>query len=79
MLSLDLVGGGAHGSSHPAFTFTTCTYLLLSSRIQHACRWLEDPDAPETAAWVTSQNELTQRILAQCEGRQQFKDLFTKL
>lgn len=42
-------------------------------------RWLEDPDSPETAAWVDAQNRLTAGVLAQCGTRANFKDLFTKL
>ena len=40
-------------------------------------RWLEDPDSPETQAFVEAQNKLTAGVLEQCEARGAFKDLFT--
>ena len=42
-------------------------------------RWLEDPDAPETAAFVAAQNALTEGVLAGCESRVAFRALFTRL
>ncbi|KAF8058088.1 Prep [Scenedesmus sp. PABB004] len=40
-------------------------------------RWLEDPDAPETQAFVEAQNKVTAKVLAQCDTRDKFKELFT--
>ncbi|KAL4854888.1 Prolyl endopeptidase [Chlorella vulgaris] len=42
-------------------------------------RWLEDPDSPETQAFVAAQNKLTSSVLEQCEAREPFKELFTEL
>lgn len=42
-------------------------------------RWLEDPDSAETQAFVARQNELTAGVLAQCESRAAFKELFTQV
>uniref|UniRef100_A0A7R9W150 Prolyl endopeptidase n=1 Tax=Chlamydomonas euryale TaxID=1486919 RepID=A0A7R9W150_9CHLO len=42
-------------------------------------RWLENPDAEETQAFVAAQNKLTQSVLKQCDTREKFKALFTKL
>jgi hypothetical protein len=42
-------------------------------------RWLEDPDAPETQAFVEAQNKLTAEVLAECDTRDRFKQLFTDL
>ena len=36
-------------------------------------RWLEDPDAPETEAWVRAQNEITERYLAGLDERGWFQ------
>ena len=35
-------------------------------------RWLEDPDAPETVAWVAAQNEVTEDYLAGLPDREWF-------
>ncbi|HZA05378.1 MAG TPA: prolyl oligopeptidase family serine peptidase [Propionibacteriaceae bacterium] len=35
-------------------------------------RWLEDPDAPETVAWVAAQNEVTESYLAALPDREWF-------
>eukprot|EP00887_Chlorella_sp_A99_P006225 scaffold3.g6225.t1 len=41
--------------------------------------WLEDPDAPETAAWVDEQNAVTKQLLDQCPARGQLRALITRL
>lgn len=40
-------------------------------------RWLEDPDAPETAAFVDAQNELTHAYLGQSTVKDAFKHKMT--
>jgi prolyl oligopeptidase len=42
-------------------------------------RWLEDPDAPETTAWVTAENEVTFGYLAQIPFREELRERLTKL
>jgi prolyl oligopeptidase len=42
-------------------------------------RWLEDPDSPETQAWVAAQNELTFSYLSQIPARDRIKDRLTQL
>ncbi|MBK8900810.1 MAG: S9 family peptidase [Anaerolineaceae bacterium] len=42
-------------------------------------RWLENPDDPDTLAWVEAQNELTQNIMAELPVHQQFKERLTTL
>ncbi|KAH9276891.1 hypothetical protein BASA83_000403 [Batrachochytrium salamandrivorans] len=42
-------------------------------------RWLEDPDAAETAAFVDGQNSVTQTFLSGCSYRSAFKDRLTTL
>lgn len=42
-------------------------------------RWLEDPDSDETKAFVDAQNVVTNAVLAQCDTRDAFKNLMTRL
>src|SRR5260370_31917512 len=42
-------------------------------------RWLEDPDAPETRAWIDAENQLTERYLAAIPARQRIRDRLTAL
>src|SRR5215475_11329980 len=44
-------------------------------------RWLENTNAPETAAWIAAENELTQSVLAGVgeAERAAFTELLTKL
>ena len=42
-------------------------------------RWLEDAESPETKAWVSAQNELTQSLLAQSPVREQIKERLTEI
>jgi prolyl oligopeptidase len=42
-------------------------------------RWLEDPDAPQTKAWVDAQNQLTFGYLAQIPQRDRIKQRLTQL
>ena len=42
-------------------------------------RWLEDPQNPDTIAWVAAQNELTQSVMAKLPVRQSFQERLTAL
>ncbi|HYK83180.1 MAG TPA: prolyl oligopeptidase family serine peptidase [Gemmatimonadales bacterium] len=42
-------------------------------------RWLEDPDAPETRAWIEAENRVTDAYLAQIPARQRIRDRLTAL
>ena len=46
--------------------------LLHGRPIADPYRWLEDPDAAETADWVRRQNEFSEIALAQLPGREWF-------
>jgi len=42
-------------------------------------RWLEEPDAEETKAFVAAQNELTQSVLSECDARDAFRSRFRRM
>jgi prolyl oligopeptidase len=42
-------------------------------------RWLEDPDSPETRAWVEAENKVTFAYLAEITQRDRIKERLTKL
>ena len=42
-------------------------------------RWLEDPDSPETRAWVAAENEITMGYLAGLPVREAYKKRITEL
>ena len=42
-------------------------------------RWLEDPDAPQTVAWVEAQNALTASFLGQGDVRERLRERLTRL
>ena len=48
--------------------------MLHGRPIADPYRWLEDPDAAETADWVTPQNEFTEAHLAELPDREWFAD-----
>src|SRR3989442_13980029 len=42
-------------------------------------RWLEDPDAPESRAWIEAENRLTAAYLAEIPARGAIRERLTKL
>ncbi|MEN9206075.1 MAG: prolyl oligopeptidase family serine peptidase [Thermostichales cyanobacterium DRC_bins_46] len=55
------------------------TDILHGIPIADPYRWLEDPDSPETQAWIAAQNQLTQQFLAQIPERPQIEARLTQL
>jgi prolyl oligopeptidase len=49
------------------------------TKIADPYRWLEDADSPETKAWITAQNEVTDKLLASIPQREQIHRRLTKL
>src|SRR5258707_350648 len=49
------------------------------TRVPDPYRWLEDPDSPESRAWIEAQNRLTEAYLAAIPARTAIRDPLTKL
>ncbi len=62
---------------------TTRRQELVESRhdtpIADPYRWLEDLNSPETQAWITAQNEVTNAYLAQLPSRDRIRQRLTEL
>ena len=52
---------------------------LHGTKVPDPYRWLEDPDAPDTTAWVTAQNDLTFGVLKKIATRDTMKARLTEL
>ena len=53
--------------------------VLHGHTIADPYRWLEDPNSPETAAWVEAQNKVTFAYLEKIEKRAAIRERLTKL
>ena len=49
------------------------------TRVPDPYRWLEDPDSPESRAWIEAQNKLTATYLADIPARAALRERLTKL
>src|SRR5216117_1457341 len=49
------------------------------TRVPDPYRWLEDPDSPESRAWIEAQNRLTAAYLAEIPARSTIRERLTKL
>jgi prolyl oligopeptidase len=49
------------------------------TRVPDPYRWLEDPDSPESRAWIEAQNRLTAAYLAEIPARRAIRERLTKL
>ncbi|BDG05302.1 prolyl oligopeptidase family serine peptidase [Anaeromyxobacter oryzae] len=52
---------------------------FFGTKVADPYRWLEDPDSPDTQAWVQAQNALTQAWLAAVPERAAIRDRLTRL
>jgi prolyl oligopeptidase len=51
----------------------------FGTKVPDPYRWLEDPDSPETAAWVKAENCLTSAYIKKLPDRASFREELTKL
>jgi prolyl oligopeptidase len=51
----------------------------FGKKVPDPYRWMESLDSPEAAQWVASQNEITERYLAQLPRRKYFRERITQL
>jgi prolyl oligopeptidase len=49
------------------------------TKVADPYRWLEEPDSPETRAWVQAQNQVTSGWLSQIPGRDRIRQRLTSL
>ena len=49
------------------------------TKVADPYRWLEDPDSPESRAWIEAENRLTNAYLADIPARATIRDRLTKL
>lgn len=52
--------------------------VLHGTTVADPYRWLEDPDSPETAAFVDAQNAVTQEVLSKLPDRERFARLLER-
>jgi len=65
--------------SYPATRKDTVTDDYHGTKVEDPYRWLEDDNSAETKAWVTAQNEVTQKFLTAIPQRQQIHDRLKSL
>src|SRR5256884_5642991 len=49
------------------------------TKVADPYRWLEDPDAPATRAWIEAENRLTEAYLAGIPARERIKERLRRL
>src|SRR6187397_2512427 len=49
------------------------------TKVSDPYRWLEDPDSPESRAWIEAENKITQHYLKGIPQREKIRERITKL
>ena len=70
---------GAQTLQYPAARKSDVVDDYHGTRVPDPYRWLEDPDSPESRAWIDAQNQLTEAYLAAIPARTTIRDRLTKL
>lgn len=68
-----LASAGAALPPPPQTRTDNVTETIHGVEIVDPYRWLEDQESPETRAWIDAQNEYTEKVLGQVEGRDRIK------
>jgi prolyl oligopeptidase len=68
----------AGGYKYPEAMKVEVTDNYHGKTIADPYRWLEDPDADNTVAWVTKENELTAKYINSYPGRDKIEEWFTE-
>jgi prolyl oligopeptidase len=69
----------SHETRYPAAHRGNQTDDYHGTRIEDPYRWLEDPDTPETRAWIQAENTLTEEFLAHISSRAKIRERLTQL
>src|SRR2546428_2603467 len=70
---------GAQTLQYPTARKSDVVDDYYGTRVPDPYRWLEDPDSPESRAWIEAQNRLTEAYLAAIPARTTIRDRLTKL
>jgi len=70
---------GAKPFTYPAARTSDVTDDYHGTRVADPYRWLEDPDSPETRAWVEAENRVTFAFLETIPARSHLRKRLTKL
>jgi len=70
---------GAQTLQYPAARKSDVVDDYHGTRVPDPYRWLEDPDTPESRAWIEAQNRLTAAYLAEIPARSTIRERLTKL
>ncbi|WP_276957280.1 prolyl oligopeptidase family serine peptidase [Allomeiothermus silvanus] len=68
-----------HRLEYPFTPTTEHVDELHGSKIPDPYRWLEDPNSPQTRAWIEAQNALACRFLQQIPARERLRERLTEL
>src|SRR5881409_4331516 len=70
---------GAQTLQYPAARKSDVVDDYYGTRVPDPYRWLEDPDSPESRAWIEAENRLTAAYLAEIPARSTIRERLTKL
>ena len=70
---------GAQTLQYPAARKSDVVDDYHGTRVPDPYRWLEDPDSPESRAWIEAENRLTAAYLAEIPARGTIRERLTKV